>query len=50
MSDDQNVNDAAGEYGADNLQHLSDRDHVRKRPGCTLVTRLAVVYITWFTK
>lgn len=33
MSDDQNVNDAAGEYGADNLQHLSDRDHVRKRPG-----------------
>ena len=33
MSDEQVENGAAGEYSADNLQHLSDRDHVRKRPG-----------------
>ena len=33
MSDEQIENGAAGEYSADNLQHLSDRDHVRKRPG-----------------
>ena len=29
MSDEKKKN----EYGADNLQHLSDREHVRKRPG-----------------
>ena len=29
MSDENKEN----EYGADNLQHLSDREHVRKRPG-----------------
>ena len=29
MSDSNETN----EYGADNLQHLSDREHVRKRPG-----------------
>ena len=33
MSDEQNENGAGGDYSADNLKHLSDRDHVRKRPG-----------------
>ncbi len=33
MSDEQIENGANGEYNAENLQHLSDRDHVRKRPG-----------------
>ena len=33
MSDEQKQNGAGGDYSADNLKHLSDRDHVRKRPG-----------------
>jgi len=32
MSDSNETNDT-NEYGAENLQHLSDREHVRKRPG-----------------
>jgi|TARA_B110000438_G_scaffold138032_1_gene133357 DNA gyrase subunit B len=32
MSDSNKTNET-NEYGADNLQHLSDREHVRKRPG-----------------
>lgn len=30
---DSNETNETNEYGADNLQHLSDREHVRKRPG-----------------
>jgi DNA gyrase subunit B len=32
MIDSNEINET-NEYGADNLQHLSDREHVRKRPG-----------------
>jgi len=32
MSDSNETNETK-EYGAENLQHLSDREHVRKRPG-----------------
>ena len=32
-SNETNETNETNEYGADNLQHLSDREHVRKRPG-----------------